>query len=137
MKLTAFFLTISILLESTLVTLPLTLLIIIFASVVIRKNDVFILAFFSGLFLDILKLGTIGFSSTYFVIITMIVFSYQKKFEITSLHFILITALIGTLGYLLIAGTSYVIFQTLTSTLLISISFLVFKKTNKKALKYA
>lgn len=137
MKLIVFFLAISILLESTLVTLPLTLLIIIFASVVIRKNDVFILAFFSGLFLDILRLGTVGFSSTYFVIITMIVFSYQKKFEITSLHFILITALIGTLGYLLIAGTSYVIFQTLASSLLISISFFVFKKTNKKTLKYA
>lgn len=137
MKIIIFFLTISILLESTLITLPLTLLIIIFASIVIRKNDIFSLAFFSGLFLDILKLGTIGMSSAYFVVIVMVIFAYHKKLEITSLHFVSITALIGSLGYLFLVGISHIIFQALISTLFIAISFFVFKKTNKKLLKYA
>lgn len=133
MKLITFFLVITIVLESTLITLPLSLLIIIFASIVIRKNDVFILAFFSGLFLDVLRLGTIGISSAYFVTIVMAIFVYQKKFEITSLHFISIVALIGALGYLFLAGTNYIVVQALTSALFMAASFFVFKKTNKKA----
>lgn len=127
------FLAISILLESTLITLPLTLLIIIFASVVIKKNDIFILAFFSGLFLDILRLGTVGLSSAYFVVIVMVIFAYHKKLEITSLHFVLLITLFGVLGYLLLVGVNHIIFQSLVSTMLITISFFVSKKTNKKA----
>ena len=136
MKLISLFLAISILLESTLLTLPLTLLIIIFASVVIRKNDVFFLAFISGLFLDILKLGTIGLSSAYFITAVMIVLAYQKKLEVTSMHFISAFALIGSLGYLFLIGVSNIISQALISTLFAAISFFAFKKTNKKAHSY-
>lgn len=123
MRLIIFFLAIAILLESTLVSLPLTLLILVFASIVIRKNDIFPLAFLSGLFLDILRLGTVGMSSAYFVAMVMIVFLYQKKFEITSLNFIGVTSAVGTLGYLLATGTSYLFFQVLISTLIILASF--------------
>lgn len=123
MRLTTFFLAIAILLESTLITLPLTLLIIIFAAIVVRKNDVFILAFFSGLFLDILRLGIVGVSSAYFVTAVMIIFLYQRKLEITSLNFIGVISLIGTLGYLIITGTSYIFFQVFISTLIILASF--------------
>ncbi|MBI4098023.1 MAG: hypothetical protein HY426_03195 [Candidatus Levybacteria bacterium] len=137
MKLVSFFLIVSIILESTLITLPLSLLIIIFSSIVLRKNEVFILAFFAGLFLDILGLRDIGLSSAFFVAIVFIVFLYQKKFEIKSLTFIAVSAFIASLGYLMIQGTSYALLQTVIATLIISASFLIFQKTNKKVLKYA
>lgn len=137
MKIIIFALFIAILLESTLVTIPISLLIIIFASIVIRKNEVFAMAFLAGLFLDILAIRDIGWSSAFFVTLVLIILLYQKKFEIESLHFVAITAFIGTFIYLLGVGVSYVFLQTIISTTIISASFLIFQKTNKKFLKYA
>ena len=137
MKLIVFALFISILLESTLITLPLTFLIILFASVIIRKNEVFALAFFAGLFLDILTFKNIGGSCLFFITIVFIVFLYQKKFEIRTMHFVGIFSLLGSFGYLFLNGVNYLVLQTLVSALVVSASFSVFNKTNKKNLKYA
>ncbi len=137
MKLIVFALFISVLLESTLITLPLTFLIILFASVIIRKNEVFALAFFAGLFLDILTFKNIGWSSLFFITVVFVVFLYQKKFEIRTLHFVGIFSLLGSAGYLFLNGVNYLVLQVLVSTLVVSTSFSVFNKTNKKNLKYA
>lgn len=137
MKLIAFLLLISVLLESTIITLPLTLLIILFSAVVLRDNDVFILAFFSGLFLDILTIGAIGLSSLFFVTFIMLIFLYQKKFEIESLSFVSIVALLGSFLYLFITSSNHLISGVLFSVIFISISFFVFKKTRKKVSVYA
>jgi len=137
MKLIVFFVAMSILLESTLITLPLTFLIILFASVIIRKNEIFALAFFSGLFLDILAFKNVGWSSIFFVIFVFLVFLYQRKFEVETLHFVAITALIGSFIYLFIEGVSFVIVQALVATFIISASFFIFKKKNKKIFTYA
>lgn len=137
MKTIIFFLIIAILLESTILTLPLSLLILLFATVVVKKNDIFYLAFFAGLFLDVFAIRDIFGSSVFFVTLVLIVLLYQKKFEIESLHFVALTAFISTFIYLFGAGVSYAFLQTIISTIIISASFLIFQKTNKKALKYA
>ena len=137
MRIIVFALAVSILLESTILTLPLSLLILLFATVVVRKNDIFYLAFFAGLFLDIFAMRDIFGSSAFFVTLVLIVLLYQKKFEIESLHFVALTAFISTFIYLLFLGVSYAFLQAIISTVIISASFLIFQKTNKKALKYA
>lgn len=136
MKLIIFSLLISILLESTIVTLPLVFLIILFAAVVLKNNDVFVLAFFSGIFLDFLTLGTIGLSSLYFIAVVMLIFLYQKKFEIESLNFVTITALLGSLGYLFLTHSANIFSEVIFSTFLVFISFISYKKTNKVVPKY-
>jgi cell shape-determining protein MreD len=124
------------LLESTIVSLPLVFLIILFAAVVLKNNDVFILAFFSGLFLDFLTLGTIGLSGLYFITVVMLIFLYQKKFEIESLNFVTITALMGSLGYLILTHSVSIFSEVLFSTFLVFLAFIFYKKTNKVAPKY-
>lgn len=136
MKLIIFSLIISMLLESTIVSLPLVFLIILFAAVVLKNNDVFILAFFSGLFLDFLTLGTIGLSGLYFITVVMLIFLYQKKFEIESLNFVTITALMGSLGYLILTHSVSIFSEVLFSTFLVFLAFIFYKKTNKVAPKY-
>jgi hypothetical protein len=137
MKLIILALFISILLESTITTLPLTLLVILFASVWIRKSDVFLIAFVAGVFLDVLAFKNIGWSSLYFVIFVYAIFLYQKKFEIMTLNFITIAGFIGSFGYLYIFGASNIILQSLVCAIISSFSFFVFRKTNKKIFKYA
>ena len=127
----------SILLESTLTTLPLTLIIILFSAVVIRKNEIFLLAFLAGLFLDFLTLETLGLSSLYFVSMVYVVFLYQKKFEIETLYFVTTFSFLGAFGYLFIERASYVLLQSLAVTVLVFFSYISFKKFNKKIPKYA
>lgn len=132
-----FLLALTILLESTILTLPLTLLLVLFSAIIFRNNYIFALAFFAGLFLDIFAMRSIGWSSAIFVTLVFAVFLYQKKFEIDSLRFILILAFIGTFSYLIIFGIRQPILQAFIATLIIFISFIAYKKTNKKVLKYA
>lgn len=136
MKTIIFFLILSILLESSITTLPLTLLIILFASIWIRKSDVFLIAFVAGLFLDIAAFKNIGWSSLYFVIFVYAIFLYQKKFEIMTLNFVTLAGLIGSFGYLFIISASNIILQSVIVSLFASISFIVLSLTNKKVLKY-
>src|SRR4029078_5076110 len=128
---------IAILLESTVTTLPLVLLIILFLTIMNRKNEVFIVAFFAGLLLDVLSLGRVGFSSLYFTIFVFLILLYQRRFEIETINFVAIFSFLGSFFYLLIEGVRFALFQSVFATALVIISFLVFKKFNKKAPKYA
>jgi cell shape-determining protein MreD len=87
------------------------------------------MAFFSGLFLDILMLGTLGLTSMYFIIFVLMVFLYQKKFEIDNLNLIIVFTFLGGIGYLWLLSASYIIFQAIILTLISGISFLVYKTT--------
>lgn len=136
MKTIILFLIIAAVLESSITTLPLTLLILVFAGVVTRSNNIFFLAFFAGLVLDFLSFRTIGLSSIYFVSFVFVIFLYQKKFEIQTLHFIMIFSFLGSLGYLILIGINNFFIQSVFSAILSSFSFFVFGIFNKKTLKY-
>lgn len=131
-----FFLIFAVVLESGITTLPLTLLILIFGGVVIKNNNIFLIAFLSGLALDLLSARTIGLSSIYFVCFVFVIFLYQKKFEIQTLHFIVIFSFLGSLGYLMLIGINNFFIQSVFSTILSSFSFFIFSIFNKKTLKY-
>jgi len=128
---------IAILLQSSITTLPLVLLIILFLAVINRTNDVFAVAFFAGLLLDIITMGRIGFSSLFFVIFVFLIFLYQRKFEIETLYFIIIFSFAGSFIYLFLTDVRFVLMQSLFSACLVTFSFIAYKKFNKKLLTYA
>lgn len=128
-------LTVAVILEASVTTLPLTFLILLFIVVAARKNEAFFLAFLTGFILDVLTMRMIGLSSIYFVIFVCIVFLYQKKFEIDALPFITGFSFIGSLGYLVMIGSKGFILQALLVTVISALSFLVFKILNKKLVK--
>ncbi len=129
-----FFLAISILIESSVATLPLALLIILFASIWIRNSDMFLIAFFAGFFLDILAFKHFGWSSMYFIFFVYAIFLYQRKFEIMTLSFVMLAGFIGSLGYLIMQGAGVAVFQALICAVFSSVSFFVFRITNNKVL---
>lgn len=128
---------IAILLESTVTTIPLVLSVILFIAIVKKSPDVFAVAFFAGLLLDLISLGYFGFSSLYLTIIVFIIYSYQKKFEIETFQFLAIFSYIGSLIYLFIKNSDLIILQSGVVTLITLISFFAYKKFNKKTPKYA
>lgn len=131
-----FFLIFAVILESGITTLPLSLLILIFAGIVTRNNNIFLIAFFTGLVLDFFSARTIGLTSAYFISFIFLIFLYQKKFEIQTLHFIIISSFFGAIGYLILTGVNSFIIQSVFATILSSFSFFIFSIFNTKKLKY-
>ncbi|KKQ34918.1 MAG: hypothetical protein US51_C0022G0005 [Microgenomates group bacterium GW2011_GWA2_37_6] len=129
------FLAAAVFLESSITTLPLVLSVILFSSVVLRKNEVFLLSFISGLFLDILAFRTIGLSSLYLVLFVFVIFLYEKKFEIETLYFVGLFSFLGSAGYLFLIGSKGGLIQASVMTLITALSFLIFKISNRAHLK--
>jgi cell shape-determining protein MreD len=127
----------SILVESTLTTLPLTLSLIIFSAAILRKNEVFFAAFISGFFLDILVMRTIGISSAYFVTVVCLIYLYKRKFEIDNIAFTTTFSMLSSFGFLFIHRIPSALSQSILTGLIMFFAFLAFKKFNKKTLKYA
>ena len=128
---------ISIVLEASITTLPLVLLSILFLAVIFKTSEVYLIAFMSGIFLDLFMLGRFGISSLYFTVFVFLIYTYQRKFEIETIYFILLFAFFGSFIYLLIQGGTSIFLQSVVSTMIITTSFIAFKKFNKKAPKYA
>ncbi len=125
---------ISLILESSLTTIPLVFVFLLCLTVVYKENFLFFLAFIFGIFLDVLSFKTIGISGIFFVTFLFLILTYQRKFEIRTYPFILISSFLGSLGYLLLLGyTNSVIFQSIISSLLGVSIFYFLNKSVKQA----
>lgn len=127
----------SLILESTVTTLPLVLLVLLFGAVVTKSKDIFLLAFVSGILLDILTFKTIGLSSLFYVLFIMLVFLYDRKFEISTVNFVLVSSFIVSFLYIIIFNLGNAFLQSIFSSVMISASYLAYKAKNKKVVKYA
>lgn len=112
----------------TITTIPLALIVLLCLYIVFEKPTLFILAFFSGLFLDLFLLRILGQSSLFFVLFLIVVFMYERRFEIKTLPFVFIASFLGALFYLLTYGNNYVLGQTLVSSVIAVLLFNGLKK---------
>lgn len=69
------------LLQGAFLPLNLVLLIVIFYTVLGEEKTAFLIAFFSGLFLDLAKGTPLGFSSAYFLLVSGLLCLYASKFN--------------------------------------------------------
>lgn len=122
---------IGILLEGTVTTLPLVLVILILYSICIKKIEIFLIAFISGMLLDIFLVRAIGLTSIFYICVLLLISLYERKYEVKSPFFVLlITGLVCAL-YLFIFSRHTVVLQTIISMLLsggiFSLSRVLFK----------
>ena len=75
-------LSLALILEASLTTIPFILLVLLCLMVLTRESWLFALAFVFGLLLDLLTFKTLGFSSAFLTAILFLVLLYQSKFEI-------------------------------------------------------
>jgi cell shape-determining protein MreD len=121
-------LTIAIIVESALTTLPLVLLVLLAIMSLFKNNFVFTLAFIFGILLDLLTLKTVGATSMFFVCFMFLILLYQSKFEIATNTFIIVASFLGSFCFLVInANSSDLILESIVSTLLGLLIFMLIK----------
>jgi cell shape-determining protein MreD len=121
----SFILLIAVLMESTFITIPLCLILLINFLVIDRKSWVFPAAFFSGMMLDILLLRYLGSTSLFFVTLLFIINLYEKKFETSNIYFVLSASFVGSFFYLIIFGIRLSLPQSIVAAFLGAVIFYI------------
>jgi len=120
-----------ILLETTVTTIPLLLVVILIMAVVSKKSWIFLIAFILGILADSLLFNMMGKTSLFFVIFLFIILSYDRKFEIRTVYFVLISSFLGSLFYLIFYGYNSIFMQSFLSSIIAAILFLAVKRILK------
>lgn len=93
---------IAVIIQGTVTSLPLVLFTLILLAVKVRSSDVFLYAFVSGIVLDIMLVHPLGVSSIFFLSALLVIFLYERKYELSSLIFVLsVTAVMSIVSSLL------------------------------------
>ena len=113
-----FLLSIFLILETSAFSMPFLIIGLIAVTVVFKNYISFLFALVFGIMLDVLTFKTIGISSFLFIILVFIIFSYQKKFEITTNYFVIFASFLAGLIFSFIFGLNHIIFQSIVSVVL-------------------
>ena len=126
----------SIVLQSSVTTLPLVILFFLNAAVVAKKTWIFPMAFLAGLVLDVLLLNPLGGTSIFLVILLFVVLLYDKKFNIQTFPFVFLASFIVSLIYFIVIGhTSNIFIQAIISAVVSTLSFFLLVLFNKINIK--
>ena len=117
-------LALTILLEASSTTIPLTLILLLIYAVYKNDLNVLFLGFFSGIFLDIVRLETVGVTPLYFVLLLSLALMYKRKFETESSYYILIFSFSGVLLFSVLKGLNAPFIYAVLSAIL---AFLIYK----------
>jgi cell shape-determining protein MreD len=112
--------------EGTITTLPLTLIFILSFTILKRKRDssIFLVAFLSGLLLDMVTLRTLGMTSIFFLSLSFLVLLYERKYEIATIPFVMAATFIGSVAYLWIFVKVSIFMQSIVASI-IAVSLLI------------
>lgn len=105
----AFVLLIFVFLQSSVSSTPVVLAWLISSAIVYKTRSVYLLAILGGELLDVLSFRVAGLSSTFFLSILIVVFLYERKFEIQTPQFVFIATVVSTFFYAWFEGFHYVI----------------------------
>ncbi len=122
----------SVIVEGSITTFPLSILVIILSYIILRSNLVFVLAFLMGLLLDVMTFRRFGITSMIFLGLLFLIFLYQRKFEIASLPFVFFSLLIGGYTYAKFVIPDNQFLQSLLIAILGSLIYLCLSAIHKK-----
>lgn len=102
---------------SGITTIPFSVGLLTVSTVLFKKSWVFFWAFGLGLFLDLIMIRVLGYTSLVLTIFVFILFLYERKFETQTVAFVFISSLLGSLIYLKIFGYQQIFLQSLINSL--------------------
>src|SRR5260221_5580193 len=120
---------IGILLEVTVIQIPLVLLILLVGFILFQDEWLFFAGLIAGLLLDALRLQTIGMTSLYYITVLLLIFLYKRRFEIKTVPFVFFASILCSFFYLLLFGSQSILLQSLVSGIFGIGGFTLFKKT--------
>lgn len=109
---------------SGITTIPLAIALLVVATIVFKKSWVFFMAFGLGLFLDLILIRPLGYTSLILSTSVFLVWLYERKFETQTLTFVFISTFLGSLVYLNIFHYNNILSQSFINAF---ISILLFK----------
>ncbi len=102
---------------SGITTIPFSIGLLTVSAVVFRKSWVFLAAFGLGLFLDLILIRPLGYTSLILTIFVFLIRLYERKFETQTLTFVFFATFIGSLAYLNIFHYDNILLQSFVSAL--------------------
>lgn len=114
------------LIQGALFPTPIILSVLLFFLLIFERTWIFLMAFLSGIILDIISLRTIGTTSLFFVIFLFIAIQYARKFETKTARFVLFSSFIGSLIFLIIFGYNSVLQQSIINSVVSLVLFKIF-----------
>lgn len=118
----------AVLLEGSVTTLPVTLVVLVLLYCLFKEDLVFLLATVSGVILDVLLVRSVGGSSMFYLFVLFLLFLYQRKFEIDSYYFVFFALFISLCIYLYFFSFSLSISGLIFTTFLGTSVFLLLQK---------
>lgn len=119
---------IALLLETTIIQLPFTLLLLIVMTIMYQNEWMFLLAVLLGFFLDGLLFRPLGGTSLFFLLVVLFVFLYERKFELRTVQFVILMSFLGSFVYFLLFGHVILWLQIVLSILFGSVCFFAVKQ---------
>lgn len=101
--------------EATVTTLPVLLCLLVVISIHEKSNKIFVLAFISGIILDVMRVDPIGLRSIFYIIFLFLIFLYERKFETDSWPFVLVAVFLGSIIYMPLFGSENILLQSVAA----------------------
>lgn len=117
-------------------TIPFSVGLLAVATVLFKKSWVFFLALGLGLFLDLISIRPLGYTTLVFVIFVFLIRLYERKFETQTAIFVLISSFLGSLIYLNIFGFQQIFLQSLVNSLFAALLFKIFARLSGRITNY-
>ena len=121
-----------IVLQGIITTIPLLIGWVLYIAVSERPAVVCFFSFLAGILLDSLTFHPIGASSIFFICMLLLVYLYQRKFEVKSVLFICAASFVSSLVYQYLFGSVYIFQSSLVNALFASGIFGINRKINPK-----
>ena len=116
-------LTLLVLAISGITTIPFSVGLLAVSTVLLQKSWVFFLALGLGLFLDLIMIRPLGYTSLMLTIFVFVLFLYERKFETRTVVFVFISTFLGSLIYLKVFDYQQIFLQSLINSLLAVLFF--------------
>lgn len=132
----------SLILESAVTSLPLFLIavmVILILYPVKHNNLSFVLAFLGGLILDASAVRNLGGTSLFLTCWLFLILLYQRKYEIDTITFVVVSSFFGTFLYLWFFGYGDIIIQSIIGSFISGVLFIIFRyksASNKENLQF-
>lgn len=117
--------TLLVIVASGITTIPFSVGVLAVSTVLFKKSWVFFLALGLGLFLDLISIRSLGYTSLVLVIFVFLIRLYERKFETQTVAFVFISTFLGSLVYLKIFDGSYLLLQAFINSLFAILFFKV------------
>lgn len=119
--------------EGTVTSFPLVLIFLLCLMVMKRAEWIFLLAFLSGVVLDILSLRPLGTTSILLVLFVFITLLYERKYEIATIPFVFSASLIGSFFYLSLLHYPSLI-ESVVSSIVAVLAFILYNTIHRPSL---